>query len=281
VFRDRALALPPLTSTLARRLMERTRIFTALQGIRGRRPVDIGGVEQLLVRVSELIVEQPWIRELDINPLLASPDGLVALDARVLLHDPGVADAALPRPAIRPYPRRYVRSWRAPDGASLTIRPIRPEDEPLIASFHATLSERSVWLRYLHPITLDRRVAHERLSRICFIDYDREMVLVAERGDGEQRAILAVARLTRLHWRDEAEFALLIRDESQRMGLGTELLRLLLDIARQERIARVVGYISSENHGMLKLAKKAGFTLHRRPDDPATIEVAISVNTQH
>ncbi len=277
VLRDRALALPPLTSTLARRLMERTRIFTALQGIRGRPPVDLAALEQLLVRVSELIVEQSCIKELDINPLLVSPEGLVALDARVVVYGADVPEDALPRPAIRPYPRRYVRTWRAPDGATLTIRPIRPEDEPLMARFHAALSERSVWLRYLHPITLDRRVAHERLARICFIDYDREMVFVAERPEDGERAIVGVARLTRLHWRDEAEFALLIRDESQRMGLGAELLRVLLDVARQERIARVVGFISSENHGMLRLAKKAGFSVRRRADDPSTIEVEISI----
>ncbi|HEU5321514.1 MAG TPA: acetate--CoA ligase family protein, partial [Methylomirabilota bacterium] len=143
VFRDHALGLPPLTSTLARRLMERTRIFTALGGVRGRRPVDLHRLEQLLVRFSQLVVEQPWIKELDVNPLLASPDRLVALDARVVLHGPETVESALPRPAIRPYPRQYARPWRTRDGLTLTIRPIRPEDEPMMVSFHGTLSDQS------------------------------------------------------------------------------------------------------------------------------------------
>ena len=183
VFKDRSLGLPPLNTTLARRMMEQTRIITALKGVRGRRPVDLAALEQLLVRFSYLVVEQPWIKELDINPLLASPDRLLALDARVIVHGPEVQDAEILRPAIRPYPTQYVSSWTAKDGMPLVIRPIRPEDEPLLVQFHGTLSDRSVVLRYFHVMTLSTRVAHERLTRICFIDYDREMALVAERQD--------------------------------------------------------------------------------------------------
>ena len=130
VYRDRALALPPLTTTLARRMMERTRIFEALGGVRGRAPVDVGSLEKLLVRFSQLVVEQPWIKELDINPLLASPERLIALDARVVLHDPKTHEEDLPRTAIRPYPTQYVSNEVLRDGTPVTIRPIRPEDEP-------------------------------------------------------------------------------------------------------------------------------------------------------
>ncbi len=136
VYRDRALALPPLNSTLAQRMMEQTRIFIALKGVRGRKPIDLPALEGLLVRFSQLVVEQPWISEIDINPLLASPERLLALDARVVLHAPGTDPDHLPRPAIRPYPSQYVSSWVMKNGAAVTLRPIRPEDEPLMVEFH-------------------------------------------------------------------------------------------------------------------------------------------------
>ncbi|MGA7500404.1 MAG: acetate--CoA ligase family protein, partial [Isosphaeraceae bacterium] len=181
VFKDRSLALPPLNTTLARRMMEHTKIYTALRGVRGRRSVDIAALEQLMVRFSQLVVEQKWIKEVDINPLLASPDRLLALDARVIVHGLDVRACDLPRPAIRPYPSQYITTWTDEDGTQVVLRPIRPEDEPLLVKFHGTLSERSVSFRYFHAMKLTARVAHERLTRICFIDYDREMALVADR----------------------------------------------------------------------------------------------------
>src|SRR5262249_54585884 len=132
VFRDRALGLPPLNSTLARRMMERTRIFSALQGVRGRRPVDLGALDELVAQFSQLVVEQRAIREIDINPLLASAGKLVALDARVVLHAPELREEELPKLAIRPYPYQYIRSFTMKGGANVTIRPIRPEDEPMM-----------------------------------------------------------------------------------------------------------------------------------------------------
>ena len=183
VYKDRALALPPLNTTLARRMMEQTNIYTALKGVRGRKPIDLAALEQLLVQFSHLVVEQRWIKEIDINPLLASPEGLVVLDARVIAHPPELPEDQWPRPAIRPYPTQYVSPWTSKNGIPLLIRPIRPEDEPLLVQFHETLSERSVAFRYFHAIKLGQRVAHDRLTRTCFIDYDREMALVAEHRD--------------------------------------------------------------------------------------------------
>jgi acetyltransferase len=278
VFRDHALGLPPLNTTLARRMIERTQIVSALRGIRGRPPVDVGRLEQLLARFSQLVVEQPWIKELDINPLLASADGLVALDARVVLHDPGTRDEELPRPAIRPYPTHWITVWQSRDGVPLTIRPIRPEDEPLMVAFHQSLSDHSIYLRYLHPMALSQRVAHERLSRICFIDYDRDVVLVAERaGAAGEREIVGVGRLSRLPWTAEAEFALLISDHFQRRGLGTELLRRLVAIGRGERLERIVGYIASDNHGMQRVARSLDFKIRRPPDDPTIVEARVDL----
>ncbi len=267
VFRDRALALPPLNTTLARRMMEQTRILTALKGVRGRPPVDLAALERLMVRFSDLVVEQPGIREIDINPLLASPDRLLALDARVIVHGPEIAESALPHPAIRPYPGQLATPWTAADGTPLLLRPIRPEDEPLLVAFHGTLSERTVALRYFHAMKLSTRVAHERLTRICFIDYDREMALVAERtGDGG-REIVGVGRLSKLRGTGEAEFALLISDKFQKRGLGTALLERLIAIGRTEGIARIVGSILHENLGMRRVCEKLGFRLSHDPED--------------
>ena len=268
VYRDRALALPPLNTTLAQRMMEQTRIFTALKGVRGRRPVNIEALQQLLVRFSQLVLEQPWIVEIDINPLLASPERLLALDARIVLHGPDVKLEQLPKPAIRPYPLQYVSAWTMKDGNQITIRPIRPEDEPLMVKFHETLSDRSVYLRYFCSLSLSRRVEHERLLRICFGDYDREMALVAEHTDpitGERR-IIAVGRMNKLHTGNEAEVAVLVSDQYQKLGLGNELLRRVVEIARDEKLGRVSAEMLTDNVAMQVITKRLGFRVRATND---------------
>jgi len=268
VYRDRCLALPPLNTTLAQRMMEQTKIFSALKGVRGRKPVDMAALEQLLVRFSQLVVEQPWIAEIDINPLLASPERLLALDARIVLHGPAVTLDQLPKPAIRPYPLQYVAPWTMKDGRQITIRPIRSEDEPLMVKFHETLSDRSVYLRYFCSLSLSRRVAHERLLRICFGDYDREMALVAdlaEPGTGEHK-IMGVGRMSKLHAGNEAEVAVLVSDQYQKLGLGYELLRRVVQIARDEKLSQVSAEMLTDNVAMQIVMKRLGFRV-RASDD--------------
>jgi acetyltransferase len=274
VFRDRALALPPLTRALARRLMEQTKIFRALEGVRGRPPVPLAALEELLVRFADLVVEQPWIQEIDINPLYAAPEGLLALDARVLLHDPRTRPEDLPRPAIRPYPAQYASPQRLPDGTEVLIRPIRPEDEGMLVAFHRRLGESSVRERYLAPLQLDQRTTHERLVRVCFSDYDRDIALVVERrpADGAPE-LLAVGRLARRPAHDDAEFALLVRDDWQRRGLGTELLRRIVDVARRERVARVTATMLPDNQAMMRIASRLGFEVRCEPGDPEATAV--------
>ncbi len=268
VFHDRALALPPLNSTVALRLMEQTSIFRALKGVRGRKPVDLAALAELLVRFSQLVVEQPWIKEMDINPLLASPERLLALDARVVVHGVGMTEDKLPRTAIRPYPIHLVKEWTMKDGQPVTIRPIRPEDEPAMIKFHQKLSERSVYLRYFQPLKLTQRTAHERLTRTCFIDYDREMALVAERRNpaGEPE-ILAVGRLSKLHGKSEAELAAIAIDEAQHKGLGTELYRRLIQFAHDEKLAKLVSNMLPENREMRAVCAKVGFKLFADMED--------------
>jgi acetyltransferase len=270
VLKDRALGLPPLNATLARRMMEQTKIYTALKGVRGRAPVNLAALEELLVRFSQLVVEQKWIAEIDINPLLVSSDRLIALDARVVVYGPDVAVEKLPTTAIRPYPVQYASPWKLNDGTAITIRPIRPEDETLMIRFHETLSEESVYHRYFSQLKLDERIAHERLTRICFNDYDREIALVAEHNDPAtgRRSILGVGRLVKARGLNEAEFALLISDQWQRLGLGTELLKRLVQIGRDERLTRLTADILADNHGMQHLSRKVGFKVEHSSNNP-------------
>jgi len=279
VYKDRALGLPPLNTILARRMIERTRIYQALQGVRGRPPVDLEALAILLVRFSQLIVEQCCIKELDINPLIASTgagaDGrppLLALDARVVLHDPGMTEADVPKIAIRPYPSQYVSTWAMKDGRKVTVRPIRAEDEPLVIRFHETLSDRSVYLRYLSPMMLSQRVRHERMARICHNDYDREIALVVE-GEAQngERQIFAMGRLSKLHGEgSEARVTLLVSDQFQGQGIGGELLERFVHIGRAEKIKRLLATISPENVATRKLCQRLGFSMQTNPETGMT-----------
>jgi acetyltransferase len=267
VFRDRALALPPLTTTLARRMIERTLIYRALKGVRGRAPIDLAALERLLVRFSYLVVEQRWISEVDINPLLASPGKLLALDARVVVHGKDVKEEDLPKLAIRPYPSQYVGRWRMRDGMEVVVRPIRPEDEPMMVKFHQTISDHSFYMRHARKLEFTERSAHERLMKICFTDYAREIVLVVERkgADGAPE-LLAVARLNRYHGMSEGEIGLLISDKFQHLGLGTELLGRLIEVGRQEGLTRIHASMLPDNAEMQHLCAKRGFRMAPLPD---------------
>lgn len=267
VFRDRALALPPLNTTLARRMMEQTRIFAALKGIRGRPPVNIEALEQILVRFGQLITEQRTIREVDINPLFVSDTTIVALDARVVVHSKEVSREQLPRTAIRPYPIQYEKRCKLADGSEIDIRPIRPEDEPLLVRFHEGLSQRSVYLRYFHWMKLEQRVEHDRLTRMCFIDFNRQMALLALAGTVPE--IVGVGRLVRHRVDDEAELAVIVRDGFQGRGIGMELVRQLLEFARDEKIHTITASLLRENTPMHKVFQRLGFMFREEPGDEA------------
>jgi len=274
VFKDRALGLPPLTTTRARRMMERTKIYSALKGVRGRDPVDLVSLERLLVRFAQLVTEQRWVRELDINPLMASPEKLIALDARVVLYDKDTTEEQLPKLAIRPYPMQYVGTWEAKDRSKVTIRPILPEDEELLAKFHQILSDRTVFMRYLQPIMLQERVMHERLARICHVDYDREIALVAETTDEKgERNVMGIVRLSRIHATNEARLSVLIGDPYQGIGLGGELVRRGVQVARKERLSRLSAVLTDDNQVMKRIFEKLGF--HVEPIDKEKLLAAV------
>jgi acetyltransferase len=268
IVKDRALGLPPLTATLARRMMEQTRIFAALKGVRGQKPSDLAALDQILVRFSQLVAEQRWIKEIDINPLLATEaGGFIALDARIILHGSDTKPADLPTTAIRPYPVQYGSSRKLKDGTVATIRPIRPEDEPLMVEFHKTLSDSSVHFRYFGMLKLEERIGHERLTRICFNDYDREIALVVDREEpGGAHEILGIGRLSRTIQAGQAEFAILVSDAWQRQGLGTELMEKLVRIAEDEGLDHISGCILAGNSGMQRVCRKVGLQLQRLSD---------------
>ena len=268
ITKDSALALPPLTTTLARRMMEQTRIFGAFKGIRGRDPVNVAELEKIMVRFGQLVVEHPIIAEMDINPLFVSDKRIVALDARIVVHPAETPLHALPASAIRPYPVQYISTHITPDGETFTVRPIRPEDEPLSVAFHMGLSEQTVKLRYMYDFPLEERITHERLAALCYIDYDREIALIATQTtpDGITRMV-AVGRLQMLSGtRAVAEFGLLVADDCQGKGLGTTMLSQLMDIGKREGVKRIFGKLLIKNSQSVEFLHRLGFTTQPMED---------------
>lgn len=271
VFKDRALGLPPLNRTLARRLIERTQISKALEGVRGQRPIPLDQLETLLVRFSYLLCDFLDIREIDINPLLASPDGLVALDARVVMAEPGAPSAKL---TIEPYPNQHTTAWRLPDETEIVIRAIRPEDEKLIEAHHGALSEQSIRMRFFSMV---KALSRESLIRLCHLDYAREMALVAEWKNAENKPeIIGVSRYYMNPQTRSAEFAVIVRDAYQGQGLGQHLMERLIAVARERGVRRLVGLVLHENAGMLTLVKALGFR-EEGPADRDAVQVVLDL----
>lgn len=265
IFKDKALALPPLNLSLARRLINKTKVSHALQGVRGKAPVDLEKLEELLVRFSQMIVDHPRIMECDINPLIASPEGLIALDARILLHPWDQAAETLPKIAIRPYPVHYEFVETLKNGQKITIRPIRPEDEAAMVQFHKALSDDTIRQRYFEFISLSDRIAHERLIRICFNDFDREIAFIAENAESQ---IVGLLRVMRVGDKSHGEVKLTIVDAYHSQGLGTLFMKILLEVARQEGMETLTATILNENTGMIALCEKAGFSITKDSHDP-------------
>jgi acetyltransferase len=257
VLQDRALGLPPLNSTLARRVMEQTRIYGALQGVRGRSPVDLHRLEGLFVRFAQLVIDHAdLLKEIDINPLLVSADGMVALDARVVVAR---TDETLPLPAIRPYASEYVRPAVLENGVRVTLRPIRAEDEPALVRFHEGLSDRTVRLRYFQDLPYGQRIAHERLRRITQADLSRQFTLVAQTHDGQLGGVGRFVRRDDVP--DTGRITLVVSDALQNQGLGSALLADLIECARAEGLTRLSAILLPENDAMRRVCERLGFTL--------------------
>ncbi len=278
VFKDRSLGLPPLNSNLVRSMLQKTKIYTALKGVRGRNSVDLERLEQILIRFSQLVVEQKLISECDLNPLFASDKNLIALDGRVVLYGNEVTEASIPAPAIRPYPLTYCRTIELKNGVAAQIRPIKPEDERALAHFHELLSEASVMQRYGKNLNLNERTAHDRLLRICFTDYDRSLVFVSESLSNAHQTgeIHSISRLSKLDNDRAALLTIVVADPFQKQGLGTAQLQFLLEIAQREGMHRIDALILKSNTVMISLLEKFGFRMVEKLEDDV-IKVSVTL----
>jgi acetyltransferase len=258
---DAVVGLPPLNVTLARRMLEQSNFYKAMCSELD--PALLDKLHGLVVRFSELIVEQPWIKQLEINPLAIFGEQLIAVASRCELHQNQVADHELPRLAIRPYPVQYVSPWTMKNGQQVMIRPIRAEDEPLMVKFHEGLSDHSIYLRYFQHVKLSARTAHERLARVCFLDYDREIGLLAECHDPstKETRIVAIGTLQKMFPNSEGEVAVMVSDDYHGQGLGKELIARLVSFARDEQLQVVSATTMIENVGMCMVFKRLGFQL--------------------
>jgi len=260
IVRDTSLELPPLNALLARRLMARTRVWQLLQGYRGKPAANIETIVDVLVRLGQLAADHPEIRELDINPLLADAAGIVALDARLRIAPAESAGAA--RFAIAPYPQHLATTERLRDGTVLRVRPLRPEDEPLLHDLAAHMTPEDLRLRFFTPT---RGLTHPVAARLSQLDYDRELALLAEL-DG---MVLGVVRFASDPDRLQAEYAIAVRSDWKGRGLGYLLMTRLIDIARQKGIGELFGEILRENEPMLQMCHEFGFAITPDPHDPS------------
>ena len=261
ILKDRAIALPPLNRLLARRLMEQTRVCRLLEGYRNFPPADRVLLEEILIRLSQLATDFSEIKELDINPLMVSDDRILAADARVLLTP---AEKQAPHHlVISPYPNEQEMHLILDDVGELFVRPIRPEDAPLLRELFAELSPQSVYFRFFSPL---KTFPPNMLARFTQIDYDRQIALVAVRESGSDEKMLGVARIITERNPKHAEFAVVVGDSSHGKGIGAALLGHCLLIARDRGIEKIWGVALPDNTGMLALGRKLGFTVKRSPE---------------
>ena len=262
--KDFSVGIPPLNQTLAKMLMEETRVYKMLQGFRGKPPANFQELEEILVGFSNLIVDFPEIAEIDVNPLAISNGKARALDARIIIDETHTEGKGLhPHLVIAPYPTRYVTPWKLSDGTEVLLRPIRPEDEPLERELLATLSDEALRWRFFSAV---RRMDHEWLILFCNIDYDRHMAMVAEVKEKGKRRIIGVARLIKNPDLVTAEFAVLVHDGYQGRGVGYKLTEMLIEIGRRGGLEEIEGEVLTGNGRMLKICRELGFSRTLMPD---------------
>ncbi len=270
---DRALGLPPLNMRLANELLSRTRIYRLLKGGRGQSAANLDAIVLTLVRLSQLVIDVPEIVELDINPLLADPFGVMGLDARLRIAPAG--RVAAERLAIRPYPKELEETVPLGDGRSLLLRPILPEDEPSLQRAFAKLTPEELRMRFFVPMAT---LSHVMAARFTQIDYDREMALIlAEPGIAGRTELYGVVSVIADLDNQRAEYAIIVRHDMTGMGLGILLMRRILDYARSRGIREVYGDVLRENRTMLKLCEVLGFARSNVPEEPGIVRVSLAL----
>jgi len=255
---DFAVSLPPLNPVLARRMMEETRIFKAMAGPpKGVEPPDLPALDEMITMLSSLVVDFPEIAEIDVNPVVISEGSPFAVDARIIIDESvleGHPDT--PHLVITPYPTRYTAPWRLNDGTEVLLRPIRPEDEPMIGEMLETMTEQSLETRFFQGLP---EMTHARLVRFTNIDYEREMAIVAELTTDKHKRIIGVSRLVGDPELGSGEFTVLVHDEFQGKGLGFKLVDLIIGIGEEKGFAEIVGAVTADNERMLALTETLGF----------------------
>jgi acetyltransferase len=268
---DRAVALPPLNTFLARELIQETHIARMLGEFRNMPPADMGALEDVLLRVSEMVCELPLLKEMDINPLILDEFGVLAADARVVVEYRQPSADRYAHMAIYPYPAQLVSQWQLADGTDITIRPIRPEDAELVQAFVRGLSEESKYFRFMSSM---QELTENMLVRFTQIDYSREMALIAVTLVQDREIELGVARYAINPDGDTCEFALVVTDSFQGKGLGQKLMAVLMEAARSNGLSAIEGEVLSNNHNMLKLMMRLGFAIKTSEDDQSVMKVS-------
>jgi acetyltransferase len=272
IFSDRSVALPPLNRYLAKDLIDSTRASKILDQFRNMPPVDREALKEVLLCISEMVCELPWIIEVDLNPLIVDENGAIAADARIVIdHTSNASGDRYAHMAIYPYPVHLIQEWQMNDGKVVTIRPIRPEDAELEQEFVKNMSDESRYYRFMDTL---RELTQTMLVRFTQIDYDREMALVAimPQEDGKEMQI-GVARYVGNPDGESVEFALAVGDDWQKCGVGRKLMTALIECARMKGYRAVVGDVLSTNSKMFRLMTSLGFTIHPHPDDTAVKRV--------
>jgi acetyltransferase len=271
LFSDKALGFPPLNERLARRMLESLKIWPLLRGYRGRPPADTDKLIETLIRLSYLAADYPEISELDINPLLVSPNGVVALDARIVMDHSLIGKPLEPYShlALRPYPEKYVKEVTLREGTRVTLRPIKPEDEPMWMNLLASCSKESIYLRFRYFF---QWASHEVAARYCYIDYDREIAIVAEIEENGERKLIGVGRLIADLDHESVEYAVLIADAWQQKDLGKILTEYCLEIAGKWNLRMVTAVTTTNNSPMIAVFQKLGFEITYSSD--STVEVS-------
>lgn len=264
-FRDVSIGLPPLNQTLARRLMEETKVYNLLKGYRNVPPANIPLLEEIVVRFSQMLVDFPQLKEVDINPLFINDKEALALDARVVIDRERVFEKLEPHRhlVISPYPTKYETTWRMRDGRMVILRPIKPEDEPLWLEMFQNFSEQSIRYRFFQII---KDTPHETRVRYCNIDYDREIGIVAELNEDGRRRILGVVRLITEPDGKTGEIAFIVADPWQGLGLGSKMVDFMIEICKDKRLETVYGVMLPDNYQAIQLMKKMGFTIQYLED---------------
>ena len=271
LFADKALGFPPLNERLARQMLESLKIYPLLKGYRGSPPKNIDQIIQIMIRLSYLAADYPEITELDINPLLVTTEDAVALDARIML-DTGIAgkdQVPFAHLALHPYPEKYVRIVTLQDGKEVTLRPIKPEDEPMWLEMIGNCSKESLYSRFRYFFQWQ---THEVATRYCYIDYDREIAIVAETQEGSERKLVGVGRLIADPDHETVEYAILIIDAYQQKDLGNLITDFCMEIAGKWKLQKIVAQTTTDNSSMISVFKKRGFTIKTDSRD-STVEV--------